>query len=196
MEKKIGILGGSFNPAHEGHIYISKKALKLMALDEVWWLVSPQNPLKSKEGMAPFEKRFSYAKQIAPKKIIVSDFEKRVKNNFTYNTLKKIQERYPRYKFVWLMGVDNLEHFHLWHKWKEIFDIIPIAVFERKDQFRRYPALQTKAARKFMRFKTRAAKNLAYRQPPAWNYFPIKSHPASATKIRGNKSDDDVNISF
>jgi len=184
MAKKIGILGGSFNPAHEGHIYISEKAIRILGLDEVWWIVSPQNPLKSKEDTIPFDERFEYAKTIVPKKIKVSDFEKKLGTSFTYNTLCELKTRYPKYKFVWIMGVDNLDNFHKWHKWQEIFYTVPIAIFERKDVTKRYPALQTKSAKKFMHFKTRATKNLAYRHLPAWNYFPIKSHSASSTKLR------------
>jgi nicotinate-nucleotide adenylyltransferase len=132
VAKTIGLLGGSFNPAHEGHLYISRYALKKLKLDEIWWLVSPQNPLKSSDEMAPFASRFASAKHMAKnRRIHVSDFEQKTGTRYSIDTIKALQKRYPRVQFVWLMGADNLAQFHHWRRWREIFSRLPVVVFDR-----------------------------------------------------------------
>ena len=130
---KIGLLGGSFNPAHEGHIYISEQALRLFGLDEIWWLVTPQNPLKKMKTNDTLIKRLNFAKKLVKNnKIRIDSVENKYKNNFTANTLKNIINRYKGTKFIWLMGADNLDEFHKWYQWQTIYNIIPIAVFDRE----------------------------------------------------------------
>ncbi len=121
--KKIGLLGGSFNPAHDGHVHISLEAIRLMGLDEVWWLVSPQNPLKATDDMAGFDERLQSARVITTNvpQIIISDFEKISGSNRTFDTLNFIKKAYPATDFVWLMGADNLATFHNWYNWEGIF---------------------------------------------------------------------------
>lgn len=186
--KKVGILGGSFNPAHHGHIYISKEAVKRLGLDEVWWIVSPQNPLKSKDEMSDYNKRVEYAKNLIrstyTKVIKISEFEKDEGLTYTCDTLKRLKQKYPKYRFVWIMGAENLSSFHRWDRWEEIMHEVPIAVFERRNIIERYSALKSRAAVCFKKYRISDTKNLLLQKVPAWTYFPIKSHTASATDIR------------
>src|SRR6185369_1428505 len=130
---RIGLLGGSFNPAHAGHLHISQEALKQLKLDQVWWLVSPQNPLKSTQDMAAYESRFASAKEVTKheKRIVVSDFEKKHDLYFTHATLSEIRKHNPSAQFVWIMGADNLARFHRWQNWRSIIDIMPMVIFDR-----------------------------------------------------------------
>jgi nicotinate-nucleotide adenylyltransferase len=134
---KIGILGGSFNPAHSGHLHISLLALKKLQLDQIWWVVSPQNPLKKNIKTPDLNERINFAKQIATHpKIKITDIEKKFfgenqKNYFTLNFLKRLKQKFPQHDFVWVMGSDNLTNFHKWHKWLEVCKTIEVKVFER-----------------------------------------------------------------
>ena len=185
VRKTVGLLGGSFNPAHDGHRYISLQALKLLGLDEIWWLVSPLNPLKQAAEMASYERRLMTALQIARHpRIKVSDIEYQIGTHYTIDTIKKLKELYPDINFVWLMGADNLAQFHQWHRWREIMHSVPIAVFARKHYALK--ALHGRAARLYHLYRKdpKDAFNLAFCKPPAWVFLPIHKHPASATKIR------------
>ena len=136
MAQRVGILGGSFNPAHDGHLYISQCALKSLGLDQVWWLVTPQNPLKPTDGMAPFEERYIKAQQfVTDPRIIVSDFEARVGTQFTVDALELLLKDNIQTRFVWLMGADNLLEAHRWSRWTSIFNTVPIAVLARPHLF-------------------------------------------------------------
>lgn len=129
---RIGLLGGSFNPAHGGHRRISLFARAALGLDEVWWLVSPSNPLKPIEGMAPFSSRFGGAAgQARRAPIRVTGIERELGTRYTVDTLRALQRRYPRSRFVWLMGSDNLAQFHHWRDWRGIARTMPIAVIAR-----------------------------------------------------------------
>ena len=131
-KRRIGLLGGSFNPAHGGHRRISLFALRALALDEVWWLVSPGNPLKRKEGMAPLPVRFrSATAKAALAPIRVTAIEREFGTRYTVDTLAALTRRYPKCEFVWLMGSDNLAQFHLWRDWRGIAKRMPIAVIAR-----------------------------------------------------------------
>ena len=127
-------MGGSFNPAHGGHLHLSLLALEQLDLDEVWWLVSPQNPLKPVAGMAPFSVRLDQARRLADghRRIVVSDLENRLgRSTYTADTLRTLRRRFPLLRFVWLMGADNLVQLRHWQRWREIFRAVPIAVFAR-----------------------------------------------------------------
>ena len=129
---RIGLLGGSFNPAHGGHRRISLFAMEALGLDEIWWLVSPGNPLKPKAGMAPLAARVaSAARQARRAPIKVTAIERELGTRYTVDTLKAITRRYPKREFVWLMGSDNLAQFHLWRDWRGIAKAMPIAVIAR-----------------------------------------------------------------
>ncbi len=183
--RKIGLLGGSFNPAHEGHRAISLAALAYLGLDEVWWLIAPQNPLKPPSEIAPLAERLREAKRVARHpRILISDLELRLRTRFTADTLRQIKRRLPQHRFVWLMGADNLAGIDRWKDWPEIFRLMPIAVFDRPAYT--YPALAAKAARRFGAFRHReqAMLALALAPPPAWAFVHHRPNPISATAIR------------
>lgn len=184
--KKIGILGGSFNPAHEGHLYISKEALRLLGLDEVWWLVSKQNPLKSSDQMADFSMRMEKARRIVKgeKKVKISAFELKATSSYTFDVLSQLIGTYTQHKFVWIMGADNLIQFSKWYKWREIFNLIPIAVFNR--QVDNDNALESDAAKLYKNQMVSEGNflSLAGSSPPVWAFLDIPANHTSSTKIR------------
>jgi nicotinate-nucleotide adenylyltransferase len=185
---RIGLLGGSFNPAHGGHRHISVQALRRLRLDEVWWLVSPQNPLKPPAGMAGFAQRLAQAGRAARHpRIRVSDLEARLGTRYTADTLTALRRRFPRHRFVWLMGADNLRQIPAWQHWTKIFTELSVAVFDRPSYSLR--ALAGKAARRYWHFRLRPrqAKRIAAQRPPAWVFLHIPLHPASATAIRARQ---------
>lgn len=183
---RIGLLGGSFNPAHAGHLHISQMALRMLGLDEVWWLVSPQNPLKSADGMQSIDDRLESASEIAQpdSRIIVTDLEVDLGTQFTSDTLLELKCRFPNIAFVWLMGADNLLQMHRWHRWEQIVNTVPIAVFGRPGYS--YRATSSVVARRFARdrWPRSAANRLADAAAPAWMFLKIREHPESATRIR------------
>jgi len=190
--RRIGLLGGSFNPAHRGHLHLTQIALRRLALDEVWWLVSPLNPLKPVAGMAPFEVRLEQARRVAAghSRIVVSDLESRLRSSrYTADTLRTLRERFPRLRFVWLMGADNLVQLRRWARWTAIFQTVPIAVFDRPSYSLK--ALAGLAARRFARQRVpeAAARRLAEMTPPAWVLFHTPLDPRSATQIRSERKD-------
>tara|TARA_B100000161_G_scaffold217440_1_gene162451 strand:+ start:549 stop:1151 length:603 start_codon:yes stop_codon:yes gene_type:complete len=187
--RAIGLLGGSFNPAHDGHLMISLIALKRLQLDEVWWLVSPQNPLKSAAGMAPFSERLANARTVAThRRIIVSDIERRLGTYYTRDTLKRLCASRRGQNFVWLMGADNLVQFPKWEGWKEIFNTVPIAIFDRPTYSSR--ALAGIVATRFAdrRIPERDASGLVRRKAPSWVFLHSRLNPVSATEIRAQNS--------
>jgi nicotinate-nucleotide adenylyltransferase len=160
-----------------------------MDLDEVWWLVSPQNPLKPSDGMGDFEARLAGAEALAaPHGIRVTDAEMRLGTRYTRDTLRALQRRLPRLGFVWLMGADNLAQLPRWQGWADVMRAVPIAIFARAPYS--YRALAGKAASRFAeaRVDPGDARDLAWRAPPAWTWFPIPRHPASATAIRRGRA--------
>lgn len=188
-QRKIGLLGGSFNPAHDGHRDISLAALTALGLDEVWWLVAPQNPLKPVAGMAPLPQRLKQAREQARyPRIFVTDIEGRLGTRYTADTLGKLVERYRSCRFVWLMGADNLAQIDRWKDWTQIFNLLPIAVFDRPTYT--YSALAAKAARRFARYRKResASHLLALASTPAWMFVHHRLNPISATAIRAAAS--------
>ena len=181
----MGLLGGSFNPAHGGHRHISLLALRRLRLDEVWWLVSPQNPLKSRAGMQPFEQRVSAAERIAKHpRIRVTAIEQRLGTTYTAESLKRLSARYPGTRFVWLMGADNLIQIPRWRHWPTVFEQVPVAVFDRPTYS--YRALAGEAACRFAyaRLGEIKAAALAGQTPPAWIFFWGARDPSSATALR------------
>ncbi len=180
---RIGLLGGSFNPAHEGHVHISVEARKRLGLAQVWWLVSPQNPLKPVQGMAAFEQRLKGAGEMAGEPfIVVTDLEQTLGITRTARTLQLLAQRYPQVDFVWLMGADNLAQMPRWWRWTEIFHAARVAVFDRSPYS--YRALAGAAAQRFSSSRVRKPGQLWFRETPAWTYVAIRRHPASATALR------------
>lgn len=188
--RKIGLLGGSFNPAHAAHREISLAALGRLGLDEVWWLVSPQNPLKPVAGMAPLADRLAEARRVARHpRIRVTGIEARLGTTYTANTIDALKRRFPALRFVWLMGADNLIQIDRWQCWQRIFGAVPVAVFARPSYC--FRALAAKAARRFARSRLPEHQGplLAGRQPPAWVFVHGRLNPISASAIRARRTE-------
>lgn len=180
----VGLLGGSFDPAHEGHAHITREALKRFALDRVWWLVSPGNPLKAR-GPAPLAERLARARAVMDHpRVVVSDAEARLGTRYTAETLRRLMARYPGVRFVWLMGADNLAQFHLWQDWEWIMHHVPVGVIARPGV--RLAARGARAAEEYARFRLPAfaAPLLPRRAPPAWCFVNVPMSAASSSAIR------------
>ena len=181
---KIGLLGGSFDPPHEGHVHITRWALRRFRLDEVWWLISTGNPLKDR-GPATMARRIEAAEAIIPKRrVVVTDIEAHLGTRYTADTLRALKQAYPAARFTWLMGADNLIQFHLWEDWRWIMEAVPIGVLAR-------PGAQVKAgmspaARRYRRWRMprAAASRLPMKKPPAWALLTGAMSAASSTEIR------------
>ena len=161
------------------------RALHCLGLDEVWWLVSPQNPLKSSSGMAPLTERLKAAQNLAQHPHVrVTALEQHWGTQFTADTLRVLRKRFPRCHFVWLMGADNLRQISRWNRWISIFESVAVAVFDRSPYS--YRALAGRAARRFAQYRlgNSRALGLLNQVPPAWIFLHTRRHPASATAIR------------
>ena len=182
---RIGLLGGSFNPAHAGHVHASLVALRRLGLDRIWWLVSPQNPLKPESGMAPLAARLARAQEIARHpRIVVTDLERMLGTRFTSDTLKRLKARFPGQRFVLIMGADNFAELARWHRWPAIMAAVSIAVIARPGYS--FAALASPAAWRYAarRLPEHKAALLLRRQPPAWVYLNAPLNPLSATELR------------
>lgn len=180
---RIGLLGGSFNPAHDGHVYASELALKQLQLDYVWWLVSPQNPLKPKEGMAGLQRRLADAKKTARNpRIVVTEIETALGTTYTADTITRLQQLFPRVRFVWLMGTDNMVQIPRWKNWRNIFYQLPVAVIAREGSS--LAARIGTAAHMFSGAYRAPGPGLATAAPPAWSFLDGRRNRLSATAIR------------
>ncbi|WP_299566784.1 nicotinate-nucleotide adenylyltransferase [uncultured Sulfitobacter sp.] len=180
----IGLLGGSFDPAHAGHAHITREALKRFGLDAVWWLVSPGNPLKT-HGPAPMQERLIHARCVMNHpRVTVTDIEARLGTRYTAETLRHIQRLYPGRRFVWLMGADNLAQFHMWQDWRGIMHRVPLGILARPGQ--RISARMSKAASVYARDRVpaRASQLLARADPPAWCFVNVPMMDVSSSAIR------------
>lgn len=186
--QSIGLYGGSFNPAHEGHIHVAKEALKRLVLDEIWFLVSPGNPLKPDDGMAPFEARHQSVCKLIRKhpRMKVRSLERKLGTRFTVDTINALKSELPRTNFVWVMGADSLADFDKWRHWQTIAETVPIAVFDRSGYA--LNGFRSGLATKYARFSV-TPKQLKRNQTPAWAFVTIPRHPGSATDIRNQKGD-------
>jgi nicotinate-nucleotide adenylyltransferase len=185
-----GLLGGSFNPAHRGHRRISMHAHRALALDETWWLVSPGNPLKPQRGMAPLAARYGSAVRAARGfPIRPTAIERELGSAFTRDTLRALIRRYPRRRFVWIMGADNLVQFHRWRSWREIARLVPIAVVARPGYDGSARAARAMGwLRRFVRPAAEASQWTRWR-PPALVFLQLPLDPTSATGIRAEYPD-------
>lgn len=180
----VGLLGGSFDPAHEGHARITRAALAQFGLDRVWWLMSPGNPLKA-NGPAPLDRRLAQAQSVMRHpRVTITDVEARLGTRHTAQTLGALQARYPGVRFVWLMGADNLAQLHLWQDWQDIMTRVPVGVLARPGQ--RISARVSKAARIWRQHRIPAAQSrrLARAEPPAWCFVNLPMSEASSSAIR------------
>ena len=187
---RTGLLGGSFNPAHGGHRRITRFAIEALGLDEVWWLVSPGNPLKPKRGMAPLAARLQSAQlQARRAPIVPTAIEAELGTRYTVDTLQALQRRFPKREFVWLMGSDNLAQFHRWKDWRTIARTMPIAVIARPGY--NADAMASPAMAWLRRYRVSAA---SFRKRGQWSapaliFMAFDPDPRSATAIRRDDAD-------
>jgi len=182
--QRIGLLGGSFDPAHGGHAHITREALKRFQLDAVWWLVSPGNPLKAR-GPAPLEARMAKAREVMDHpRVVVTDLEARLGTRYTAQTLRALQARNVGVQFVWLMGADNLAQFHRWQDWQWIMEHVPVGVMARPGD--RISARRSMAAQRYFHAKLPgfAAGALGRSGVPQWCYVNLPLSDASSSAIR------------
>lgn len=181
---RVGLLGGSFDPAHEGHAHLTREALKRLGLDRVWWLVSPGNPLKANPP-APLAVRMARARAVMDHpQVVISDFEAREGTRYTAETLARLTALYPGVRFVWLMGADNLAQFHRWQNWDRIMRTVPVAVLARPGT--RLEGRGSRAAEEYARFRlpAEAARLLPGLRAPAWVFLDMPLNDLSSSAIR------------
>ncbi|HET7577366.1 MAG TPA: nicotinate-nucleotide adenylyltransferase [Sphingomicrobium sp.] len=185
---RIGLLGGSFNPAHRGHRRISMEALRALGLDEVWWLVSPGNPLKEgARDMAPYEARFASARAMARgARIRVSDFEARARTRFTVDTVRRLKRRHPGHQFIWLLGSDTLSNFHKWRDWRGLAREVPIAVIRRPGYDSAAHAARAMGWLRRFVHPSSQARHWTDWSAPAIIFLRLPPDPTSATAIRAH----------
>jgi nicotinate-nucleotide adenylyltransferase len=181
---RIGLLGGSFNPPHEGHALITRLALRRLALDRVWWLVTPGNPLKSPTGLAALKARIEAARRLHVARVVVSDVEAQIGSHFTYDTLMWLKRRAPGVHFVWIMGADNLRQLHLWRHWRAIADLAPIVVVDRPGSSLKAISSPAGAALARFRVPERDAMRFATIRPPALLFLHGPRSGLSSTALR------------
>lgn len=180
----VGLLGGSFDPPHEGHLRVSEEALRRLGLDWVWWLVSPGNPLK-REGPAPLGRRAAAARAlIGNPRVRVSEVEMRLGTRHTAETLRRLMARSPGVRFVWIMGSDNLAQIHRWRRWRRIFEAVPVAVAARPGA--KLTSRFAPAARRYRgaQWNERDARAMARAEPPAWTVLNLPLSPLSSSELR------------
>jgi nicotinate-nucleotide adenylyltransferase len=183
--QKIGLLGGSFNPPHRGHLLISQLALQRLRLDRLWWLVTPGNPLKENSRLPALATRIAEARAlIADPRIAVSGLEADIGARFTYDTIAWLVRRARGVRFVWIMGADNLAQFHEWRHWREIAALVPIAVLDRPGSTLRSVAGPAGAALSRYRVAERDAARLAMLSPPAFLFLHGPRSAVSSTALR------------
>ena len=185
---RVGLFGGSFNPVHEGHLHVARTAKERLQLDRVWWLVSPQNPLKSSDDMDLHWRRMAGVMTLAAEPgHVVSDVETRLESQYTIDLVRALQTRHPGVEFVWIMGADNLLGFHRWRGWKRLMETIPIAIIARPGSAIRARLGKTAQRWAKARMPQESAPALPGTPAPAWVYLTAPLHPHSSTAIRAQK---------
>lgn len=183
--QRIGIMGGTFNPPHDGHRIAAEAAVKRLGLDQLWWLITPGNPLKSHDGLSGLESRMKLVEVFARgPRMKITGFERELGTRYTAGTLSFLRRRFPAVRFVWIMGADNLASFHRWQHWREIAQTMPIAVVDRPGW--RHAGLASAAGQWMKRYRLpeSEAANLADRKPPAWTLLTIRLSGLSSTALR------------
>jgi nicotinate-nucleotide adenylyltransferase len=193
---RIGLLGGSFNPPHEGHALITRLVERRLKLDRVWWLVTPGNPLKSLTGLGALDARMEAARRLdVGPKVVVSDIEAQIGSRFTYDTLLWLRRRAPRVHFVWIMGADNLRQLHLWRHWRAIADLVPIVIVDRPGSTLKAISSPAGAALARFRIAERDASRFAAMKPPVLLFLHGPRSGLSSTAIRGERSSPNLILS-
>lgn len=183
----VGLFGGSFNPPHEGHLLVAEIAMRRLGLDQLWWMITPGNPLKSRSELASLSDRIAMSERmIKDPRIKVTAFEQSLSGSYTADTLAHVKARNPHIHFVWIMGADSLKSFHLWQKWQEIAATFPIAVIDRPGSTLSF--LSSKMARTFQhaRVDEDDVGTLWKRTPPAWTFIHGPRSTLSSTAIRAS----------
>jgi nicotinate-nucleotide adenylyltransferase len=181
--QRIGLFGGSFNPAHGGHYAVALYALKALKLDWVWWMVSPQNPLKDPSLTDDYGKRLAYTRRIAKHpRFVVTDFERQMNTRYTEDTLEQLKALSGNTKFVWIMGADSLGQLHRWHHWLDIVDMVPLAVLARPGY--NIKALRGVAATRFAGRRVALASAVFHAPAPSWTFITMPLRKESSTAIR------------
>ena len=188
--QRVGVMGGSFDPPHEGHLIVAQTALRRLQLDQLWWLVTPGNPLKSHDRLQSLEDRMAACRRMAGSDpaMHVTGFEAQLDSAFTAQTLEFLGRRMPGVAFCWVMGADNLAHVHFWQNWRGIARALPLAVIDRPDW--RLRALASPAAQALRRYRVPEtdAASLPGRRPPCWTFLTAKLSPLSSTELRQRSS--------
>ncbi len=183
--RRIGLLGGSFNPPHAAHRLVSVEAMKRLGLDAVWWLVTPGNPLKDNRALPPLAERLALARQVAAHpRIVPTGIEASLGTVYTVDTIRALKRRFPRVRFVWLMGADSLRDFHRWKDWRRIAGMVPIAVYDREGLRLAAQAGRAAHAMRAFRRPEHTARALAGTKPPAWVFLHGKRSALSSTLLR------------
>jgi nicotinate-nucleotide adenylyltransferase len=183
--QRVGLMGGTFNPPHEGHAVCAMTALRRLALDQLWWMVTPGNPLKSGDGLPSLAMRMAASRKlVSDPRIKVTGFEASLGSAYTYETVRFLTRRLPAVRFVWIMGADNLATFHRWQHWRGIAKLVPMAIVDRPGW--RHKALASPAAGRMAKFRVPEAQaaRLPFMDAPAWTFLSTRLSEASSTAIR------------
>jgi nicotinate-nucleotide adenylyltransferase len=186
--QRIGLLGGSFNPAHDGHLQISLEALRRLELDWVWWLVSPQNPLKNMNDTAPLTNRLKAARlQARHPRILVTDLEQKLATQYTIDTVRRLKTRWSQTRFVWLMGADTFPQLPLWKNWKQLMATLPVAVFDRPGYGLKAMSSLTAHRYRNRQWDDSDAQGMLTATAPAWCFIRGLQHPQSSSALRASQ---------
>lgn len=183
--QRIALFGGTFNPPHKGHRHVALTGLARLAVDQVWWMVTPGNPLKSHDGLSSLAHRVEETRAYADHpRMVVTAFEANYSFRYTADTISFVRRRFPTVKFVWLMGADNLATLHRWQNWRDIMRLVPVAVVDRPGAS--MSVMSAPAARAFAgaRIPESQAAALPGTSPPAWTFLHVPLDPTSSTAMR------------
>lgn len=181
----IGLFGGSFNPPHDGHRLVAETAIKRLGLDQLWWMVTPGNPLKSTTELLPLETRIALSETIAPgPRVKVTAFEAAYKVRFSADTVALIKAHHRNVNFVWVMGADNLRYFHLWQRWRNIAQMLPIAIIDRPGSTLSYISSKMALTYNYARVDEDDAVSLAKLKAPSWTLIHGPRSSLSSSAIR------------